>query len=80
MALSNFSPMPVTSDLVSFDEAVLMLKGTPYPASRSTIKRWAKRYRMACVRIDRKDHVSFSDVLEAQRDEYARMLAEAHQR
>ncbi|MFI0156150.1 hypothetical protein [Streptomyces lydicus] len=80
MALSNFSPVPVTSDLVTFDEAVLMLKDTPYPVSRSTIKRWAGRYRMARVRIGRKDHVSFSDVLEAQRDEYARMLTEAQQR
>ncbi|MFG2532791.1 hypothetical protein [Streptomyces sp. NPDC048516] len=80
MALSVITPESVTGDLVTLKEAVLLLKDTGYPASQSTLRRWINRHGVLTKRIGRVDYVCFSDVLLVQRDEYERMLAEAHQR
>lgn len=77
MALSALTPQPATSDLVTVKEAVLLLQDTPYPVSESTIKRWIRRHQMTVKRPRGVIHVSFSDVLEVHRDEYARVLAMA---
>jgi hypothetical protein len=60
-------------DLVSLSEAVDLLKGTPYPVSESTIRRWLKRRGLQTVRVRGRVCASYSDILEAQRDEYIRI-------
>jgi hypothetical protein len=65
-------PAPAADDLISLEEGVALLRETPYPRSASTIKRWIKRYGIDVVRIGRVDHISFTDLLEAHRDEIYR--------
>lgn len=69
MAISH---VVADSDLISLQEAEALLRDTGHPASVSTIKRWVKRHGIEVQRIGRADHVSFSDLLEAHRDEVAR--------
>ncbi|MEW1754152.1 hypothetical protein [Streptomyces angustmyceticus] len=69
------TPLPAAdaADLVTTKEIVQLLKPTPYPASESTVRRWIKRYRIAVVRRGLANCVSFTDILEAQRDEAERL-------
>lgn len=71
------TPLPVAhaDDLVSTKEIVALLRPTPYPASESKIRRWIKRYRITVVRRGITNYVSFTDILEAQRDEAERLHA-----
>lgn len=70
------TPLPASAaDLVTTKEIVELLRPTPYPVSESTIRRWIKRYRIPVVRRGLVNMVSFTDILEAQRDEYERLSA-----
>lgn len=60
------------ADIVTLREASEQLASTPYPASPSTIRRWLTRGGRRIVRHGRTDYVSYSDVLEVQRDEWKR--------
>ncbi|MER6844770.1 hypothetical protein [Streptomyces platensis] len=71
------TPLPAAdaADLVTLKEIVQLLKPTPHPASESTIRRWIKRYGIRVVRRGMVNKVSFTDILEAQRDEAERLHA-----
>lgn len=60
-------------DLVTLKEASALTLGTPRPASVATIRRWIVRYGIAKTREGLVDKVSYSDILEAQRDEAIRL-------
>lgn len=57
-------------DLVTLKQALALMRRTPYPASRQTLRRWLERSGKHCFRFEGidSDYVSFTDVLEAQRD------------
>lgn len=63
------------ADLTTLKEAVALLRDTPHPTSVSNMRRWIQRYDIAVTRCGKTDYVSFSDVLEAQRDEVIRLQA-----
>ncbi|GAA0500861.1 helix-turn-helix domain-containing protein [Streptomyces olivaceiscleroticus] len=69
MAATHLTPEPVSGDLTTVDEFVELMRPTGYGVSRSTVRRWIKKYGMRTVRIDRRDYVSRTDLLEAHRDE-----------
>ncbi|MEU1133534.1 hypothetical protein ABZ383_27380 [Streptomyces sp. NPDC005900] len=68
--------VPADCDLISYKEAEALLKATPHPMSVTTLKRLVARHRLDVTRIDRAVHVSFSDLLEAHRDEVRRRLSD----
>ena len=57
-------------DLVKLKEALALMRGTPYPASMSTLRRWLDRYDIDRFTFGSSEtvYVSYTDVLEAQRD------------
>lgn len=61
------------ADLTTLKEASALLRETPHPASISKLRRWIDRYGIAVKRSGKTDYVSFSDILEAQRDEAVRL-------
>ena len=61
------------ADLVTLKEASALLRGTPHPASVTTIRRWIDRYGLRVTCAGKAGRVSFSDILEAQRDEARRL-------
>ncbi|MFE1767278.1 hypothetical protein ACFW81_24050 [Streptomyces angustmyceticus] len=68
------TPLPSNAaDLVTTKEIVALLRPTPYPASESTVRRWIRRYDIPVTRQRGTCWVSFTDILEAQRDEYERL-------
>ncbi|MFH9426008.1 hypothetical protein [Streptomyces sp. NPDC017529] len=71
MALPTLTPQAdaLPDDLVSLEEAVALLRLTPFPTSITTLRRWTTKYRMDTYRCGRRDMVSYSDVLVAHRDE-----------
>ncbi|MGW5690296.1 hypothetical protein ACWEWX_04800 [Streptomyces asiaticus] len=72
MAISITEPLAVPDDLVTIKEAVALLRPTPYPPSDTTVRRWIARHGLFVRRAGGRDYVSFTDLLEAQRDEAAR--------
>ena len=58
-----------TSDLMPLQACSDLLAPTGHPASVSTLRRWIKAHGLHVERFDRTDYVSYSDVLEAHRDE-----------
>lgn len=61
------------ADLTTLKEAAALLRDTPHPASVSKVRRWIEAYGIEVSRHGRTDYVSFSDILEAQRDEAIRL-------
>ncbi|KFG02564.1 hypothetical protein IQ62_01260 [Streptomyces scabiei] len=61
-------PTPADSDWVTPKEAVELFRGTPYPVSVSTIKRWVREYRLDTRMIGSAKAASYSDLLEIHRD------------
>lgn len=72
MAIPIPPPASHLSDLVTIEEGEALMSETPYPASRTTLRRWIKSYGIPVVRSGRAHKVSYSRLAEAQRDEAAR--------
>ncbi|PBC72333.1 hypothetical protein SAMN05216511_7286 [Streptomyces sp. KS_16] len=71
------TPLPAVdaADLVTLKEIVQLLRPTPHPVSETKVRRWIKRYGIPVARRRGRDYVSFTDILEAQRDEADRLHA-----
>ncbi|MFJ8677177.1 hypothetical protein [Streptomyces sp. NPDC093589] len=74
MAIANLSFAPCADDLVTLKEAAAFLSQSGHSVSVTTLTRWIARYGIARTRRGRRDEVSMSDLLIAQRDELARQL------
>lgn len=67
---------PVPGDLVTLKEGIALTRDTPHPInSLSTMNRLLDRHSVRRWRRGRADYVSFSDLLEAQRDDAASRAA-----
>ncbi|MFD8626644.1 hypothetical protein ACFV4E_22635 [Streptomyces hygroscopicus] len=79
MAIPTVAPHPQSSsipdDLVTYREASALLRDTPHPAAPTKIGKWVRMYRIRIwsAGIGTAHRVSFTDVLEAQRDEAIRL-------
>ncbi|MFK8851300.1 hypothetical protein [Streptomyces sp. Ac-502] len=73
MALTTLTPeiRSIPDDLVSLEEALALLRITPFPTSLTTLRRWIAKYGIATYPRGRHHEVSYSDVLVAHRDENA---------
>lgn len=69
------TPLPAVdaADLVNLKEIVELLRPTPHPASETKVRRWINMYDIEVVRRRGKGYVSFTDILEVQRDEADRL-------
>nr|WSX25503.1 helix-turn-helix domain-containing protein [Streptomyces tubercidicus] len=75
MAIASLSPAGPVDDLVTIDEALAFLDQSGHGVSKTTLNRWIARHHIAVTRRGRKNRVSMSDLLIAQRDEMDRMTA-----
>ncbi|MFE7780311.1 hypothetical protein [Streptomyces nigrescens] len=75
MAIAIPSPAPVADDLVTLDEALDFIRQSGHGVSKTTLTRWIDRYGIQVTRRGRKNKVSMSAVLRAQRDELDRLGA-----
>lgn len=66
MAIAHLAP--ADDDLVTIEEAVALLRGTPYEPSDATIRRWIRKYRLRTTKIGKPNYVSFSALLEVHRE------------
>lgn len=66
------TPEPVAGDLMPLQVCSDLLKRTGHPASVTTLWRWIQLHEIHVVRRGGKCFVSFSDILEAHRDEVAK--------
>jgi hypothetical protein len=69
------SPAVEVDDLVTLKEAADFLSQSGHHVSVTTLNRWIARYRIAVTRCGRKNKMSMSDLLIAQRDELARLAS-----
>lgn len=71
MALNTLTPQTNTlpDDLVTLEEAVALLRPTPFPTSVTTLRRLISKHGIQTRRRGRHLEVSYSDVLVAHRDE-----------
>jgi hypothetical protein len=68
MALSFAAPQSIPDDMMPIKAIVALLQDTGYPASETTIRRWITDLDLQTIRSGRKDLVSYTDILIAQRD------------
>lgn len=66
------TPEPVASDLMPLQVCSDLLRETEHPAAVTTLWRWIQKHQIPVVRRGGKCFVSFSDILEAHRDEVAK--------
>ncbi|MEW2393114.1 hypothetical protein AB0933_32610 [Streptomyces venezuelae] len=61
--------VPADDEYVSYVEAEALLKDTPYPVTKHTVRQWASSGKLKITRLGgRTPHVSFSDLLQVHRD------------
>ncbi|MFF3547136.1 hypothetical protein ACFYXD_35525 [Streptomyces platensis] len=74
MAIAIPSPAPAVDDLVPLKDASAFLSQSGHSVSVSTLYRWIDRYEwLTVVRRGRKNLISMSAALRAQRDELDRL-------
>lgn len=72
MAISVHSPYVFTSDLVTMQEACVLLAESGFEVKPRTLKRWAVKAGITIERAGRDDLASWTDLLEVHRDEVDR--------
>ncbi|MFI1161318.1 hypothetical protein [Streptomyces sioyaensis] len=75
MAIASPSPAVEANDLVTLKAAVAFMSQTGHPVSLTNLNRWIDRYGIPVTRRGRRNWVSMSAVLRAERDEMDRMAA-----